>query len=215
MAEHYVSEEEQVESIKKWLKANSGAIVAGIVIGLAVIFGWQYWTAYQAEQAEQASLQYQTLTRAIEDTAVAKARQQGQVLVEEFPTSPYAALAALWLAKLAVDEGDNAAALEQLQWVIEHASQDELKDIARLRLVRVLLAEGRLDDAEVRLEQVSNPSFTAELEELKGDLYLKRNDPLKARAAYEAARTALGSSGGGTLLQVKLDNLPSPPIQEN
>ena len=88
---------------------------------------------------------------------------------------------------------------------MEHAHQEGIKDIVRLRLARVLLAEKRYNGAEELLDQMTGTSFTAELENLKGDLYVARNQLAKARAAYQAA---LGASGGNPMLQMKLANLP-------
>jgi predicted negative regulator of RcsB-dependent stress response len=204
--EPYVTEEQQVEALKKWWKANAGAVIIGVTIGLGVIFGWQYWRGYQQSQAEQASLQYETLSQALEKTDFQKVHEQGQVLLEQFPDSFYAALTAFKLARLAVEEGNTEAAIQQLQWVVEHADQEAIKDIARLRLARVLLAAGRNADAQARLDQLTSAKFASELEELKGDLYLALNEPAKARAAYQ---NALSAGSSNPLLQMKLDNLPA------
>ena len=97
--DHYVSEDEQVEAIKKWWKANGGAIIVGVVIGLLVIFGWQYWSSYRINQAEQAALRYAALSQGLEDNNANQVRQEGQILMEEFSDSTYATLAALQLDK--------------------------------------------------------------------------------------------------------------------
>ena len=36
------SEEEQVDKLKKWWDSNGKQIIAGAVLGLAGIFGWNY-----------------------------------------------------------------------------------------------------------------------------------------------------------------------------
>jgi hypothetical protein len=128
-------------------------------------------------------------------------------LLTDFPNSAYAALATLRLAKLAVDRGDLVTATQQLQWVIDHAQLDELRDIARLRLAQVLFAAGQATEAETLLERVNTASLTAEREELRGDLYLAGNDPAKARTAYAAA---LAAGSASPLLRIKLDNLAAP-----
>jgi hypothetical protein len=123
----------------------------------------------------------------------------------------------LRLAKLAMDSGDTATAIQRLEWVIANAKLDELKDIARLRLAQVQFAAGQPAEAQKLLEGVTTASLTAERDTLMGDFYLAGNDPAKARAAYAAA---LAASSGNRLLQLKLDNLaaatpgsvvPAPP----
>jgi len=202
----YVTEEQQVEAIKQWWKVNGGAVITGVAIGLAAVFGWQYWTAHKAEVAEKASVQYAALTEALKEADSQKIQQQGQVLLENFPASFYAVLGAFKLAKLAVEKENNEGAVQHLQWVVDHADHQAIKDIARLRLARVLLAEGRLADVQAKLEQLRSSSFAGGLQELQGDLYLALNEPAKARAAYQAA---LAADSGNALLQMKWDDLPS------
>mgnify|MGYP000314297604 FL=1 len=47
----HLTDEEQVEKVKAWLKENGMSIVAGVVIALGGIFGLQYWKSYQAAQS--------------------------------------------------------------------------------------------------------------------------------------------------------------------
>lgn len=198
------TDEERVEDLKKWWQENGTSIIVGIVLGLIVIFGWQYWGSYRNTKSEQASLVYDAFIVAAEKPDADQARQRGQALLNDFPKSPYAALAALRLAKLSTDSGDTADASQRLQWVIDNAKLDELKDIARLRLARILFAAGKPADAEPHLAKITTAGLTAEREELRGDVALAGNDFTKARTAYTAA---LAASGGNPLLQMKLDHL--------
>jgi predicted negative regulator of RcsB-dependent stress response len=208
MVDDRYSDQEQLETIQKWLKSNGPGIIAGIILGLAAIGGWKYWTSYQQSQAEKASILYDTLTAALAQDDKPKAKAQAVVLQSDYADSAYATLAAFMMAKIAVDDNDNAKAADSLQWVLDHDKHSEMQDIARLRLARVLLAEQRTDQALSELNKVTNKAFSGEVEELKGDIYLAQDKPEQARTAYEAARAALGQSGGGALLQMKLDNLP-------
>ncbi|MBK7541253.1 MAG: tetratricopeptide repeat protein [Candidatus Competibacteraceae bacterium] len=205
------TDDERVEDLKQWWKENGASIIAGIALAVIGIFGWQYWTSHRNATAEQASQAYDAFIEAVEKPDADQARQRGQALLADFPKSPYTALAMLRLAKLALEDGATAVANQRLEWVVENAKLDELKDVARLRLAPVLAAAGRPGDAEQRLAQVTTASLIAEREELRGDLALAANDPGKARNAYAAA---LAASGGSTLLQLKLDNL-SPPTAES
>jgi predicted negative regulator of RcsB-dependent stress response len=201
------TDDERVEDLKKWWQENGVSIMVGIALGVAAIFGWRYWVSHRDAQAEQASLAYDAFIEAVEKPDADQARQRGQGLLTDFPNSAYAALATLRLAKLAVDRGDLVTATQQLQWVIDHAQLDELRDIARLRLAQVLFAAGQATEAETLLERVNTASLTAEREELRGDLYLAGNDPAKARTAYAAA---LAAGSASPLLRIKLDNLAAP-----
>ncbi len=201
------TDDERVEDLKKWWRDNGLSIIAGIVLGVAAIFGWRYWNTYRDTQAEQASLRYDAFIKAVEKPDNHQARQSGQALLADFPGSPYAALTALRLAKLAMDGGDNTTAIQQLQWVIDNTKLAELGDIARLRLARIWFVTDQLSDAKKLLDTVNTASLTMELEELRGDIYLAGNDTAKARAAYTAA---LAAGGANRILQIKLDNLAVP-----
>lgn len=201
------TDDERVEDLKKWWHENGVSIIVGIALGVAAIFGWRYWISHRDAQAERASLAYDRFIQAVEKPDADQARQRGQALLADFPNSTYAALATLRLAKLAVDNNDQALAMQQLQWVIDHAKLAELQDIARLRLVRVLFATGQFAEAEKRLEQVNTTSLATERDELRGDLYLAGHDPAKARTAYAEA---LAAGGANPLLRIKLDNLAPP-----
>ena len=61
-------------------------------------------------------------------------------------------MAALARAKAAFPTGELAAAKTQLQWVIDNAREDEIRDVARLRLAGVLLDEKKYDEALKLLE---------------------------------------------------------------
>ena len=100
---------------------------------------------------------------------------------------------------------DFTAAKEKLNWVLEHATHAELKAIATTRIARIEFSEGNLDTALTMLSADFPAGFTAQVEELKGDIYLVKEDKDNARLAYQAAVDA--SDNTNQVLQVKLDNL--------
>ncbi|MDX1605275.1 MAG: tetratricopeptide repeat protein [Candidatus Competibacterales bacterium] len=209
MAEH-LSDEEKVEAIKQWLQTNGPGIAAGILIGLAGIGGWQWWQNRQQAIAEAASGHYDTLLSAVEADDAPRARGQAAVLTDTYADTTYGALAGLMLARLDAADGANEQAIEWLRWVLQHTDRRDLRDIARLRLARLLLAEDRLDEAQAQLDQILSAAYSAEQEELRGDIHLARNDIERARSAYQAALAAQGSAGGdGQLLRWKLNSLPA------
>ena len=54
MADH-LSEEEQIESFKRWWAENGLQIVVSVVLVVGGYFGWQGWQDSQQAQAQQAS----------------------------------------------------------------------------------------------------------------------------------------------------------------
>jgi predicted negative regulator of RcsB-dependent stress response len=67
--EIYETEEEQLDAVKRWWKENGQSTIIGLVLGVAVILGWNYWQSHKKAQSEQASAIYSQLIQAIELSA--------------------------------------------------------------------------------------------------------------------------------------------------
>jgi len=197
--EIYSTEEQQVEALKAWWKANGMSILAGTVIGLAGLFGWRFYSESQIAAEEAASQAYQQAVTAEQPLSL-------QSVTNEYSDSAYALLAALNLAKRAVEDGQLQEAEAQLQFVLANSEDELLKPIASLRLARVLAEQQRYDEALARLAAVDGDAFRGQVEELKGDIYLRQGQTGLARNAYLAAADA-GELSGNPILQMKLDDL--------
>lgn len=206
--ETHTTEEQQIAALKSWWKENGSSIVTGIVLGLAVLFGAKAWFAYQERNAQNASNVYMVMMNALETGDAAQVTERAGLLISEFSDTPYAAFAALALAKLKLGEGELEAAQAQLQWALDHSDSDVIGNIARLRLARVLVARGELDAAGQLLEQVSPGSaFDALYTEVRGDIYSARGDAVLANDAYQQALASTAPDAPGRqLLQLKFDN---------
>lgn len=199
-----LSEEEQVEALKKWWKENGKSVVAGVVIGLGGVFGWRAWVDYKQEVAEQASFQFEQLNmRMSQETEAATA--QAESLIQNYGNTAYAYFAALDLAKMKLEAGDSGGARAQYQWVLDNAGEAPIRQIARLRLARVMLADEDLDGASAVLAKASDDSFRGEVAELEGDIARARGDLEAARQAY--AEALENNVSGSALVQMKLDDL--------
>ncbi|MDE2089320.1 MAG: tetratricopeptide repeat protein, partial [Gammaproteobacteria bacterium] len=138
----------------------------------------------------------------------------GENLVRRFPSTPYAALAALTLADMDLEIKNFTAARTYLHWVMDHARQPGLRRVARLRLAQVLQAEGKTDAALAMLQQAKPGPFAAAYDELEGDLYRAQGKLGNARAAYRKALDALPANAGNrALLQTKLDDVAAAGAQ--
>ena len=202
--EGYESDKEQVEAIKKWWKANGKSIIVGVVLGVALVVGGRWWFANQNKQAEIASEQYGEVLQEISKGDADAALKRGGRVLEVFEKSNYAALTALELAKLKVNKADLEGARYYLQWVVDHASSAPLKDVARLRLARVLLAKGDKVGALQAVDAVAVKAFASPVQELKGDILLAQGSRDEARAAYSAAADAIPKGGDRSRIEMKL-----------
>lgn len=204
----YASENEQVEALKKWWRENALALIAGAVIGLGGLFGWQYWQRHVDARGAAASTAYEAIFSAAQAGRHDEVVDNGKAAVGEYADTPYAALVALLMAKAHVEQNDLGAARDQLRWVLANGDTEEIRHIARIRLARVLLDQGEGAAARTLLQGVEFGSFGADYFEIQGDLAVLDGDSNAAREAY---RKALNSnSPNGALIQLKLDQLGIP-----
>ncbi len=200
--EQFATEEQQVEAIKRFWKDNGMAIVVGAVIGLGGLWGWRYYNAEQVAQQERASKGYNEAMEAL--AADASGYTTAVNFIAENTDNGYALLTALQLAKTAVERSDLPEAAKQLTFVVNNAEIGALQSIAKIRLARVQIEQGELDNALTTLNGVNDEAFVSQVEEAKGDAYLKQQLFDKARASYSAA---LAENENNQLVKMKLDNL--------
>lgn len=206
--EIYSTEEQQVEAIKRFWKQNGLSIIAGVVIGLAGLYGFRYYQSQQVAAIQGQSSTYAALVEKIATEGTDKSAWliEAQTFIEANPSSSYAVLTALLAAKEAVMAKDYVVAEKQLSWVIANNKAPEINAVATLRLARVQTEQAKYDEALSTLAATLPASFVAQQQELKGDALLKSGDEAKAKAAYQAALAA-AEAGKNPLLQVKLNEL--------
>jgi len=205
--EIYLTEEERLEALKRWWKANASSVVWGVALGIAVIVGWGAWKRSQDEKAMLGGTLYQQLLDAVAAKQTDAALQLGDRIDKQFPDSTYATYGKLFLVRLKVEADDLAGAKTLLQQLIATGKDEKILQIARFRLAEVQLGLGETEDALKLAESVAgkgSAEFAALCEELKGDIYIAMNRPEEARAAYLKARREGQPS---PLLELKLTDL--------
>ena len=214
LAQH-LSDEEQLESLKRWWKENGTQLLVIVVLVIGGWFGWQQWTDSRETKAANASAIYIELMELagqdpVEELSVDD-RKQIQALAEslrvDYEGSHYAQYAGLMQARLAIGDGDLDAAKQALESVIEGSDDAELADIARLRLARVEIAGSNYSAALEALDAEVPAAMTALFAELRGDIYYYLEDYPAARAAYQAALNSLSPGEDDVLLGLKLNRV--------
>jgi len=203
--EIYQTEEQQVEAIKSYWQQNGNTIIAGIALGFAGFIGFNLYQDNQFEQEVAVSDSYQTLIEQSSKDAEAFTAN-GEKFISENGNNSYVSLTALALAKESATHKDWKQVQKQLTTAIESAPTDGIKAIASLRLARVQVQLEQYSDALATLNSNLPESFTAAIEEIKGDAYLQQGKNDLARNAYQAAIAADGIATSPSL-QIKLDDL--------
>jgi len=203
------TEEEQVEKLKAWLKENGMSIVLGIVIGIGGIGGYNYWMHVQQTTAEEASLHYTQMMDSLAASDGDELRVHAGILINDYSSTEYALLAHLALARQNVEDGDFAAAAEELQQVVGSAEREPLAWVARTRLAAVQIQSEQYDQALATLAVEVPEDFSALAEELRGDALARQGKVDEAIAAYRKAQQAEPRPANPEFLRQKLNDLGS------
>ena len=182
-------QQEEFDALKKWWKENGVMIIATFAITAAALFGWKSWQSYQMAKKEKASMAFEALSIIPDGQTEEPALDTSKIeqYIKNFEASDYASLAALLAAKAYVEKEDYANAAIKLRWVVDHSDKKQIKEIAQLRLARVLLAQGENDAALKVVNGAHDIAFAGFFAEIRGDILLAMGQSEEARNHYEEA----------------------------
>jgi predicted negative regulator of RcsB-dependent stress response len=206
------TEDEQIAAIKNWWKQNGSSLLIGIGAALAIVFGWQAWQSYQADQRSVAGAEYRQLLEAAGQSASDERAQTityiAGKLQDEHEDSPYAVYATLILASHQFDQkNDPEAAAESLQWVQSRVEDGPLTLLVRGRLARAQFAAGEPDEALDTLGDIDESgAYKPLFAELEGDILRAQGDLEGAREAYLVAREAT-TENRNPILELKMADM--------
>ena len=185
----FETEEQQVEAIKKWFKEYGTTIIAGLVLGLVGIFGFRYFDKQQELTLAKASDGYETVMVFLtEQKDNEKFITAASAFNKENPDSIYSNLLSLQLAKMAVAQDDLGTAAQHLRDAMNNAQHGTIEHIARIRLVRTLIAQNEGDKGLAIIAEVVGDEFRSSYEMLRGDIWFAKGDRSRASQAYAAAK---------------------------
>ena len=179
-----LTDQQQAELIKNWLKENGKFLIGSLVIGVSGFFSIQFFQENKLKEAEMASQLYSEIEFAVKQQRVSQAQTLLQKMDADFANTPYQDQGHLFMAKLFMDSVDYENAILQLEFLIENSTAESLKHIARIRIARIRLQQNLYDEALQVLETESMGSFEAKYEEIKGDIFSSQGEVSEAQAAY-------------------------------
>ncbi|HEY9036137.1 MAG TPA: tetratricopeptide repeat protein [Pseudomonadales bacterium] len=213
----YQSDDEQIEALHKWWKENGRALITGVVLAVVLVLGWDAWKQQTAKAQAEAAVLYQSLLdtagnpgSVLDDVAYTTAAHLAERLQNDAARTAYATYAALLMARVHIDRGNLDEGLVSLRWASEHAADETLAQLARLRASQVQFALGHADEALAGLATLPADSYLTPLAlQLKGDIQVSRNERQLAHESYQAAMDWLAAHDENPirLLEVKRDAL--------
>ena len=200
-----LDEHEQSEKVRSWLRENGAGLVGGVVLGLALIGGWQWWQGQQQQGRVQAAERYQATLDQINAGKLGAA----QASVGALSGTVYAAMAHLDLAKAQLEAGQRDAAIASLR----QAKTDDaaLATIVDQRLARLLIDAGKAGEALRLLPATSVDPVTLQI---LGDAQVALGHTNDARAAYMRALAQLDAQAPQRrLIELKLSEVGGATAQ--
>jgi predicted negative regulator of RcsB-dependent stress response len=190
-----LTDNEREEQLRRWWSDNWAWIIGGVALGLALLAGWQYWQRYQVQATEKTASSYRAVLDSLGRSQREEAARRADELRAVSPDSPYADQADLALARAAVEAREFDDAASRLKRVADGSVDVELRRVAQARLARVLIEQGKHDEALALLDPGQAGAFAPLSHEIRGDAYAAKGDAAAARSEYEAALASDEESG--------------------
>jgi predicted negative regulator of RcsB-dependent stress response len=203
-----LSEKEQIDKMRAWWSDYGWYVIGGIVLGAAILFGINYYQAQTVKAEIAASQLYDEITQHVDAGDLDAAQTSADRLNGEFGNSSYAAQSKLAMARLYMDRNRDQDAAQALNELLAMNGFEHLKHIARVRLAKVLLYQGKPEEVVSLLEGQENAAFAARYAAELGDAYVALGEYDEARAAYQAALGEMQPTVDQGLIQLKLMDLP-------
>ena len=201
-----LDEHEQSERVRSWLRANATGLLGGIVLGLGLIGGWQWWQKRHDASLQSASDRYQAAVVATAGGDLAKAKTAVAAVAGNQTLST---LASLRLADAQVEGGQRDAAIATLRGI--STADPAMKDVVDTRLARLLVDAGKPADA---LALLGNKPQSAAAIEARGDALAALDRDADARTAYGDALAKLDvAAPQRRLVELKLTEVGGTPAR--
>ncbi|MBT3992766.1 MAG: tetratricopeptide repeat protein [Gammaproteobacteria bacterium] len=187
--ENNLTDQQQAEIVKKWLKDNGISIVAFIAIGIGGSLGFQSFQGNQLKKSENASRLFSEIEFSVKQQRLSQAQTLLQEMDNNFANTPYQDQSHFAMAKLYMDSLDYDNAIVQLEFLLENSSDNSLKHIARLRISRILIEQSKLTEAMellMSVNEISQP-YQSNYESIKADIYALQGDIDNAQKSYQKA----------------------------
>jgi len=204
----FLTEQEQIEQLKTWAKVYGVPALIGIVAGILIFYAWHSYQDYRNRIISQASAVYDEMLIDRSQSNVEATLAQADKLSSHYSSTVYSDLASLMVAQNAIAQKNYPEAIKQFTLVLRKTSEASTRQIVRLRLARLYVAQQQAEQALNILKKVEDDSFNGLINEVRGDAFLALHQVDQARAAYQEALKELPNAEEfRPLLAMKLDNL--------
>lgn len=182
-----MTDKEQIEQVKQWMKEYGWAILIAVVIGLGGSYGWRTWKGRQQSKKAEASDLYAAMQVMADEKNQSKLNDYANQLVSKHPKSVYASLGKLLQAQQQANAHQYTDAVTSINWVINYADPSVVKDMAYFSMSAVDMQQKKDQQALAELDKVS-ATFAPVVWQQKAMVYQQMNDSAKAVAALNKSK---------------------------
>lgn len=193
-----LTSEEQFSEIKEFLAKTWKIIIAVIVIGLLAFWGWRYWQSHQSQKSIDASDRYEQLIAKLDANVPASVDEL--VAFAEGNDTIYSVFANLRAAQFYVEILKNYQGAEALlAKALKKTDSEPIQAIINIRIARLQYQLEKYQDSLATLNKVTDKSWAAVVNDIRGDVLGKLKYYSEAVNAY----------------QIALNSSPTPELEKN
>ncbi len=203
------SEKEQIEEMRAWWGEYGRYVIAGVVIAVGLLFGFNQYKSSKLDAEIAASVLFESLAEDVDSGDLDDAELVADELASNYANTSYAAQSKLAMARLYMDKNRDQDAVDVLLELLALRSNTELKHVGRLRLARVYLYQDKAQDVIDLLADQDSVAFAALYAEVRGDALAALGRIGEAADAYRTALADTSQTVDRRIVQMKLTDLPS------
>jgi predicted negative regulator of RcsB-dependent stress response len=205
------SEKEQIEEMKAWWAEYRLYIIAGVLIAVGGLLGYNHIQSSKVAAQVEASELFEALAGHVFDGDLEDAEAVADELANSYANTPYAAQSRLAMSRLYMDKNQDQDAADALNQLLAMRGNKALKLVGRLRLARVLLYQDKAQEVLDLLADQDGEAFAGLFAEMRGDAYAALGQVGDAGDAYRIALADTSQTINRALVQMKLVDLPAAP----
>ena len=147
--------------MRAWWSENGRFVITGVVLGVAIIFGFNQWRSSIENARTEASNLFEEVMGAVGSGDTDAAEGAANNLFDNYDGTVYPDQTRLALARLYMDKGRDQDAVDVLRQLIVEEDESELQLVGRLRLAKVLLYQNKADEVIELMEGRNAGGFAA------------------------------------------------------
>ncbi len=198
---------EEEDKFILWFKENYKNILIGILFGVTIITSYKFYTDSKVNSMHNISLKYEQVMNDYKNNNNKSLLKLSKELSETNPNNIYTNMLNLYAAKIFHEIGNYDKSLGKLDLVISNVESNDIKIIAQLRKIRIMLAQNKLDFAYEYIISINSYDNNPFLIELIGDIYYKKNNQKLAREFYQKSLQFNLSPNKTKIIKNKIDLL--------